>query len=161
MITKFKSFVFILFVSILWMFILSWCDEIVVQNNSNSSDQSIDNSTENKAYSNWRVVVFWWTYCPHCNNAMPEFKEEIYQVYKNDLDIFVQVVDWYDWKRFNIDWIDQWYEPWLTFESLANKECWYVPSWVVVDGNWDPVMSSCGSDKSMSDMENAIKSIIN
>lgn len=109
----------------------------------------------------WKIFIFGGTYCSHCQKSIPIFKSDIYDKYQNNFEIFINVVDGHDWKRFDIEWLNQWYEPNITFEWKAQKECNYIPSWVVLDMEDNPIISSCWNEKTLEDMEKSLIYLIN
>ena len=96
-------------------------------------------------YGQPSVVFFAGTYCPHCQNAVPGYEEQVWDVYKNDVNVWLQVVDGAEGKTFDTT-MDQGYNASLSYEGLAGEECGYVPSWVVLDAEGAAAMSSCGSE---------------
>lgn len=120
---------------------------------------SCSNKESNLAYNNesWKkqIIIWWSTFCPHCVTAMPEFKEKIYDVYKDSVDIKVNSINW---QKFdveipqNIDTSNM-----LQFFQVVWKECNFVPSFAVVDTNNDILLSSCWWEKSIDDIISVIK----
>ena len=102
------------------------------------------------------VIVFGGTYCPHCVKAIPVFKTQIADVYSDQANIWVNVIDK---KEFEAN-LPQGFNPNFTFAGLAKEKCAYVPSWIVLDADTNPVLSSCGGKKSMEEMETALKSVL-
>ena len=95
------------------------------------------------------VIVFGGTYCSHCVKAIPLFKTNVWDMYNDKANLWVNVVDQ---KRFDVKEVAQGFNPNLTFEKTALRECNVIPSWVVLDEDFSPVLSSCGGEKAMEDM---------
>lgn len=99
------------------------------------------------------VLVFGGTYCPHCRTAVPVFEEKIWTPYNEQAHIWVNVIDQ---KRFDVDKINQGFNPNIVYDDIAPEPCRYVPSWIVLDAELNPVLTSCGTEKSIDDMEQAL-----
>ncbi len=98
------------------------------------------------------VVFMVGTFCPYCQNAMPKYKTDIWDVYKDKINIFANVIDGEDGKRFNVPEIPQGYDERLDFKNLTDQKCDYVPSWVLLDKNGDVIDMSCGASKSIDEL---------
>ncbi len=105
------------------------------------------------------AVVFGGTYCPHCQNAVPQLEEQVWDVYAGDANIWVQVVDGAEGKTFDTT-MAQGYNANLDYAGLAGEECGYVPSWVVMDAEGETVMSSCGSEHGIDEMAGALEGLL-
>ena len=92
------------------------------------------------------VLVFSSTSCPHCQQAMPLFESEIWDKYKEDVSVFLNVLDQ---KEFPETKIPQGYDPDMNFEILTGEECGVVPSWVVLNSDGEVKSASCGVEKGM------------
>jgi hypothetical protein len=92
------------------------------------------------------VVFFAGTYCPHCQNAVPGYESEVWDAYKNDVNVWLQVVDGAEGATFDTV-MAQGYNATLSYTGLSGEECGYVPSWVILDTEGSPVTSSCGSSQ--------------
>lgn len=108
-------------------------------------------------YGKPSVIVFGGTYCPHCRDAVPIFKENVYESYKEDVNVWVNVIDG---KKFDVDGIPQGLNPYLDFNEITGGECNYVPSWLVMDAEGNVALSSCGNEREMSDMISEIENLI-
>lgn len=120
---------------------------------------SCSNEASDLAYNNetWKkqVIIWWSTSCPHCVKAMPEFKEKIYDVYKDSVDINVNSVNW---QKFNVDIPQNLNTSNMPqFFQVVWKECNFVPSFAVVNTNNDILLSSCWWEKSIDDIISVIK----
>ncbi len=103
------------------------------------------------------VIIFGGTYCPHCVAAIPILKKEIWDIFKDDINIWVNVIDK---KKFDVEDVPQGFNPNYTFEGLAGEECKYVPSWVVLDVDRKVVISSCGGKKGIDEMKKEIENLL-
>lgn len=127
----------------------------VINDNKSTALMSIDkNSHLSDFYNKPSIILFGATYCGHCQAAMPLFKEQVYDVYKEDLNIWVNVVDK---GTFPVEEVPQGYNENLDFDEITGKECDYVPSWVLLEKGGEVVMSSCGGEKEMAEMLQGIK----
>ncbi len=109
----------------------------------------LDTSTAKDFRGKPSVIVFGGTYCSHCVKAIPLFKTNVWDVYHDKANLWVNVVDK---KKFDVEEVAQGFNPNFTFEKIAFRKCESVPSWVVLDKNFSPVLSSCGGEKNMEDM---------
>ncbi len=123
---------------------------------TNATSSPLATATKQTLMGRPSVIVFGGTYCPHCQNAVPVFKTEIADPYAHQANIWVNVIDQ---KKFPVD-VPQGFNPNFTFEGLAQKKCGYVPSWVVLDKETNPVLSSCGTEKSIDDMKEALNGLL-
>lgn len=93
------------------------------------------------------AVVIVGTYCPYCQKDVPEIEREVFEKTEaNDLNLVVNVIDGEGGKSFDTK-MKQVFNPELRFTELTGEECGYVPSWVVMDGDWNVVDSDCGNKK--------------
>ena len=120
---------------------------------------SCSNWSNNIVYNNdsWKkqVIIWWSTSCPHCVTAMPEFKEKIYDAYKDNVDISINSVNW---KRFDVDIPQNLNTSNMPqFITVVWKECNFVPSFAVIDENSNVLLSSCWSEKTIDDIVEVIK----
>lgn len=120
---------------------------------------SCTNETNNLVYKNdsWKkqIIIWWSTWCPHCVSAMPEFKEKIYDIYKESIDINVNSINW---KKFDVEIpqnIDTSNMP--EFFTVVWKECNYIPSFAVIDKESNVLLSSCWWEKTIDDIIKIIK----
>ncbi len=100
------------------------------------------------------VIFIAGTYCSHCVSNMPKYKSEIWDNYKEQANIFVNVIDK---KKFDVPEITQGFDEKLTFDILIGEKCNYVPSWIVLDKNGEVADKSCGTKKGVDE----IKTILN
>ena len=120
-------------------------------------DSISSNSKLTDFYGKPSVILFGGTFCSHCKSAIPVFKEKIYDVYSQEINIWINVVDK---GTFDIESIPQGYNPNLVFNDITNTKCDYVPSWIVLDETGKVVTSSCGGEKELSDMLKTIEDLI-
>ncbi len=95
------------------------------------------------------VIFIVGTFCPYCQGAMPKYKTDIWDVYKDSVNIFANVTDGQGGKRFEVADIPQGFDAKLDFKTLTGEDCDYVPSWVILDKDGAVTDSSCGSKKSI------------
>ena len=100
------------------------------------------------------VLVWAATYCPHCRDFVPQLKTTVADRFPS-IRVLVNVVDH---QRFNtgLTEIDN---ANLDFDTISHRTCPYVPSWVVLDTDNRVIESSCGNDRSLEDLVNAVKKI--
>jgi rhodanese-related sulfurtransferase len=96
------------------------------------------------------VIILASTSCPHCRNAMPAFETDIWDVYKDKANIFVNVGNG---GVFPEERIAQGTKPKLSFDLLTDEECGYVPSFVVLDKDGEVALKSCGAEKNVEDIK--------
>ncbi len=106
------------------------------------------------------VVFVVGTFCPHCQSAMPKYKTDIWDVYKDRVNIFAHVIDGESGKRFDVAGIPQGYDAQLNFENLTGESCDYVPSWVLLDAEGNTVDSSCGAKKGIDVIKSGVDSLL-
>jgi len=134
----------IIFLSfILSIFLLTSC--------CNSDNKLVDNDDAWKK----QIIIWWATSCPYCVQAMPEFKEKIYDVYKDTVDININSVNWQEFDVEIPQNLDTSNMP--SFFEIVWEECNFVPSFAVLDENNNVLLSSCWSEKSIEDIIEVIK----
>jgi thiol-disulfide isomerase/thioredoxin len=104
------------------------------------------------------VILFVGTYCGHCNVLVPEFKEEIWDNYKDTTNVWVQVIN--D-STFRVEEIIQGLNKNLNYNDITNTTCNYIPSFVVLDKEGDVVLKSCGSQKGLEDIKQNLDDLLN
>lgn len=117
-------------------------NSIITENNINSQ------STIQDFYGKPSIILFGGTYCPHCVSTMPIFKKEIYDVYRGKINVWINVIDN---GKFEVD-MPQGLNQQLEFTKITNKECNYIPSWVILDSKGIVQSSSCGGEKDLEEM---------
>jgi len=118
-----------------FVFINTWCSQI--------------NITQPK------IIIWWSTNCPHCVKSIPLFEKEIYNKYKNTIDIYLNVLS----ENLFETIIPQKTWAYLNFEDYTGRPCNYIPSWVIIDKKWEEISSSCWGEKSLEDMEDILKNL--
>lgn len=112
----------------------------------------VDNSRDN-VIKNFigkpTLIILASTTCPHCKAAMPKFKTEVWDKYKDSTNIFVNVLN--D-SKFDVEEITQGFDKNLNFKILTGKDCGYVPSWVILDRKGEVAQESCGGSKDITDI---------
>lgn len=143
------------------LFILSI---LIISGCSVNSNEEIKEETKVTQFSSLEdfygkpsVILFGGTYCGHCQEAVPIFKQQVYDVYSDDVNIWINVIDG---GKFNVDDVPQGLNYNLDFDTIAGRECNYVPSWIILDKNGDVALSSCGGEKDMEDMIKKIKELV-
>lgn len=139
-----KKFVLFLFPLILW-----GCSSTENLETSSVDDASVTTVpsaiTQSSVLADFAgkpsLIVFGGTYCPHCRNAMPQLKSQIWDVYSAQANIWVNVIDQ---KRFDVEGVAQGFNPALDYTQITGEECGYVPSWIILDRELNVVKSQCG-----------------
>ena len=133
------------------MLILTACTP-AVSNPTNPTNNPATQTTGISATSSLKdlkgkptVVLFGSTGCPHCRDAMPDFESKIYTPNKDIANVWVNVVDGKDGKKFENDVIAQGFNKNLVFNDITGEECGYVPSWLILDKDGKLAESACGN----------------
>lgn len=124
----------------------------VVHENYLNSDSKIEDFAGNPS-----IILFGATYCSHCQNAIPIFKEKIYDIYSSKVNIWINVID--D-EEFDILEIPQGLNSNLDFTKITGQECNYVPSWIILDKKTNVVLTSCGGEKDLDEMIKEIHNLV-
>ncbi len=110
------------------------------------------------------VIFIVGTFCPYCQNAMPTYKTDIWDVYGKDtqtnparIHVFANVTDGQGGNRFAVSGIPQGVDAKLDYKTLVGEECNYVPSWVLLDDKGSVVDSSCGATKGIDILKKGIE----
>ena len=90
------------------------------------------------------LIVFAGTYCGHCKTLIPELETEIWSNYSTKANIWINVTDGKDGKRFPVSNIAQGYNSNLDYDEIIG-DCDYVPAYVVLDKTGKEILRSCGS----------------
>lgn len=98
------------------------------------------------------VIMFGGTYCPHCRRAIPTYESDIWAIYKEKANIWVNVIDGKDGKKFETDILPQGYNANLNFNDITEGDCRHVPSWVILSPEGKVELSSCGSEHTIEEM---------
>lgn len=132
---------------------------IINQKNSNAlqatiNDLGIFTSTDRvsaveKFAGKPAVIFIVGTFCLHCQDSMPKYKTQVWDEFKDSVNVFAHVIDGEGGKRFEVADIPQGYDAQLNFETLTGEACEFVPSWVLLDADGNTVDSSCGAKKSI------------
>jgi len=151
----------VIIIAICFLMVLSACTETsIVGDVTFESDNSkiiTASSTLEDFYGKPSVILFGATYCSHCQAAVPIFKEQVYEVYKEDVNIWINIVDK---GLFDIEGLPQGFNPNLVYNQISSSQCNYVPSWVILDKFGQVALKSCGSEKEMQDMINKLEELI-
>ncbi len=107
------------------------------------------------------LLIFAGTFCPHCQTAMPDYKTLIWDNYKTELNIWIQVVDAGEssGKKFQTV-INQGFNSSLDFEGITGRECDYIPSWLILDEKGNIEISSCGGEYDTVKMQETIVKLL-
>jgi len=111
-------------------------------------------------YGKPSLIVFAGTYCGHCVTMIPELEKEIWNRYRLEANIWINVIDGSTGKRFNVKDIAQGYNPNLDYDKIMGN-CRYVPAYVVLDKDGKQILRSCGSEKTIAEIKSAIASQLN
>jgi thiol-disulfide isomerase/thioredoxin len=151
-----------IFIVLSLIFALSACSmpNLSDENTKTKSTVINEQSKLKDFYGKPSIILFGGTYCPHCKKAIPDFEKTIYTPYKDKANIWVNVVDGKDGKKFDNNVIAQGFNPNLKYNDITGEDCKYVPSWLILDSNGKVVLSSCGNKKTMDDMENTLKGLL-
>ena len=104
------------------------------------------------------VIVYAGTYCPHCQEEVPQYEEKIWNNYKDTANLWIQTIDKKDFETTAA----QGFNPLLDYQVLSGGEtCDYVPSFIVLNENIESVLTSCGGEKTLEEMEEQIQNILN
>jgi len=106
------------------------------------------------------VIFIVGTFCPHCQAAMPTYKTDIWDVYKDSVNIFANVTDGQGGKRFEVADIAQGFDAKLDYKTLVGEECNYVPSWVILDAQGAVTDSSCGAAKGVDVIKTGLDALL-
>ena len=128
------------------------------QNNISSNNTITQNSNFNDFKGRPSLIIFAGTYCEHCQKSIPKYKSEIWDKYKDKVNIWINVIDK---KLFDVKGIPQGTNNFLTFKTVSGKDCGYIPSWVILDKNFKPVETSCGGGKSTETMKAELDKLLN
>ncbi|MBT3463501.1 hypothetical protein HOD20_01295 [archaeon] len=140
------------------IFFISFQSNCQISNNKIIENNNIDTySTLIDFYGKPSIILFGSTYCSHCKEALPIFKEKVYNVYNKEINIWINVIN-NDY--FDITDIPQGFNEEIDFEKITNIECKYVPSWIILDKFGNVKMSSCGNEKTMNEMVYTINELI-
>lgn len=111
-------------------------------------------------YGKPSLIVFAGTYCGHCTTMVPELEKEIWNNYKLQANIWINVIDGSTGKKFDVKEIAQGYNPNLDYDEIMG-DCSYVPAYVVLDKDGQEILRSCGSEKTIDEIKQAIISQLN
>jgi len=103
------------------------------------------------------LIVFAGTYCGHCRKLIPELEKEIWSRYRLEANIWINVMDGASGNRFDVNEIPQGYNQNLDYEAIMG-DCSYVPAYVVLDKNGEQILRSCGAEKTIDEIKQAINS---
>jgi len=105
------------------------------------------------------VIVWGGTYCPHCRDAAPVFEKQVWDVYKDGANLWINVIDGQDGDKFPVD-VAQGYNPDLEYNEITGGNCQYVPSWVILNEKGAVELASCGSDREVSEMVEKLDELV-
>ncbi len=103
------------------------------------------------------VIIIGGTYCPHCQSEVPIVKEKVWDIYKEQINLWVNVIDG---GKFPVAGIPQGLNVNLDYKLVTGEECGYVPSWILLDKQAKVFDSSCGSEKSVDVIVSNIKKLL-
>ncbi len=96
------------------------------------------------------VIFIGGLYCSHCQAEAPEFERLVWDEYKDEVNIWLQVIDWDD-VGFPVE-VAQGYNENISYEALTGESCGFVPAWVVLDLAGNVQMTSCGGEHTLEEM---------
>mgnify|MGYP003830228699 CR=1 FL=1 len=108
-------------------------------------------------YGKPSLIVFAGTYCGHCVKMVPELEKEIWNRYRLEANIWINVIDGSTGKKFNVKEIAQGYNPNLEYDKIMG-DCSYVPAYVVLDKEGNQILRSSGGEKTIAEVKAAIDS---
>ena len=108
-------------------------------------------------YGKPSLIVFAGTYCGHCVKMVPELEKEIWNRYRLEANIWINVIDGSTGKKFNVKEIAQGYNPNLEYDKIMG-DCSYVPAYIVLDKEGNQILRSCGGEKTIAEVKAAIDS---
>lgn len=129
-----------------WMFLLSWCS---MENFKYLWDEEKKNPESWTTNETWKItkkeetenklVMFVWTYCPHCRTAVPVIEK--FKTENESANIELMVVD-----NKPFPWVvklKQNYTNPKYFNHYTSENCWYIPAYVFLDKDWAILKSKC------------------
>ena len=141
------------------LFLLSSCASTAEPGEQVSSNYHLNESSTLEDFKGKpSAIIFGGTFCPHCKTAAPVFKEKVWDFYKDQANLWINVIDG---GKFEVAEVAQGLNSNLSFDDLTQSECGYVPSWVVLDAFGNVFDSSCGTVKPLEtlveDLEKLLK----
>jgi thiol-disulfide isomerase/thioredoxin len=122
-----------------------------------TSDYPIDAfSTKEDFLGKPSVIYFAGTYCGACKANVPGLKEKIWDNYKLEANIWLQVIN--D-DTFDVD-MSQGLNKNIDMREFL-KNCNYIPSFVVLDKEGKTTLESCGSQKTTDDIKEELDRLLN
>jgi len=102
-----------------------------------NSDKNI--TWDKVSKGSYKFIWFVGTFCPHCQAEVPKL-DKFYTQYSNQVNMELNVLDR---KKFPNTHIPQNYTNPRQYRDYTNEECWYVPSYVIVDSKNNVVDKKC------------------
>lgn len=104
-------------------------------------EKTEDKKDKEEANSNEKnkLVVFVWTYCPHCRTSVPHIEK--YKTENESADIELMVVD-----RKPFPWVvklKQNYTNPKDYTHYTSEQCWYIPSYLFLDKDGNVIRKKC------------------
>lgn len=131
-------------------------DAIIISGKINTNSRLSDFYATGKP----SFIVFAGTYCGHCKKIVPELEKEIWDNYNEKANIWINVIDGKDGAEFSVTRIAQGYNENISYEELIG-DCGYVPAYVILDKEGDTILRSCGSEKTIEQVKEALDSQLN
>ena len=98
------------------------------------------NSKQELTWNGNKFIWFVASWCPHCQAEVPKL-EKFYDEYSGKVNMEINVIDK---KPFpGVKNLPENYKNPKSYKDYTNQDCWYVPSWVIVDKSWDVVAKKC------------------
>ena len=127
-------------IALLWWCANKWNAPTANTSTNVSTTNSGENITWNKVSKNsYKFIWFVGTFCPHCQAEVPKL-DKFYNQYSWQVNMELNVLDR---KKFPNTNIPQNYTNPKQYKDYTNEECWYVPSYVIVDSKNNVVDKKC------------------
>jgi len=128
----------VLFLS--WMLLLVWCN----LNSNNNKNAVMSWKQEKISVITWngnKFIGFVASWCPHCQEEVPNL-QKFYSEYSGKVNMEINVVDR---KPFpSVKNLPQNYKNPKSYQDYTHEQCWYVPSWVILDKSGNVIAKKCG-----------------
>ena len=129
-------------------------------NNINLMDKEKENDitsyTDIKQFLGKPTILIWGsTSCPHCINAMPIFEKEVYNVYKDKINILLNTLSK---DKFETT-LPQLQNSPFSYQWVSGESCNYIPQWIMLDAEGNVVEKSCGGEKDVEEMKLKLKEL--
>ena len=103
------------------------------------------------------AILIGGTYCPHCRKAVPVFETDVWDKYKDNVNIWLQVIDG---GKFDVNRVAQGLNQNISYDAIVGEQCAFVPTWIVLDRFGKVYDSSCGNKKEISVIVNDLNLLL-